>query len=161
MRHYLLFFILFGLSLPSFAAKVYQWRDSSGNVFYSDQPPPSIAAKERTIRPNTINNANTASAPNKTATSNAPQVVLWIMPQCGSPCDEAVALLDSRKLSYDVKTADPNKEASMIEFFGIVGTMQQRPPVLVIGKDVFKEWNSAAWHAAISKAGFSRANDKK
>ncbi|WP_027468122.1 DUF4124 domain-containing protein [Deefgea rivuli] len=157
MRHCLLLLLL-SLSLPSFAAKVYQWRDASGNVFYSDQPPPSVAAKERTIRPNTINNANAASAPSKEATKNTPQVVLWIMPQCGSPCDDAVALLDSRQLNYDVKTADPAKEASMIEFFSLVGTLQQRPPVLVIGKEVIKEWNSAAWHAAISKAGFARPN---
>lgn len=160
MRHYL-FLILISLSIPSFAAKVYQWRDSSGNVFYSDQAPPSVTAKERTIRPNTVHNAAAASSPANASSSNTPQVVLWIMPQCGPPCDEAVALLDSRKLNYDVKTADPAKETSMIEFFGIVGTMQQRPPVLVIGKDVLKEWNSAAWHTAISKAGFSRASDKK
>lgn len=155
-----LFLIALSLSTLSFAAKVYQWRDSNGNVFYSDQPPPNTAVKERTIRPNTVSNA---SAPNsqKNAQSNTPQVVLWIMPQCGTPCDEAVALLDSRKILYDVKTADPGKEATMIEFFSTVGTLQQRPPVLVIGKEIYKEWNSAAWHAAISKAGFARPKDAK
>ncbi|QZA79112.1 DUF4124 domain-containing protein [Deefgea tanakiae] len=155
-------FLLLTLSIctSSFAAKVYQWRDSSGNVFYSDQPPPNAAAKERTIRPNTFNNAS-APTSKKDATANVPQVVLWIMPQCGSACDEAVALLDSRQILYDVKTADPAKESTMIEFFSLVGTLQQRPPVLVIGKEVLKEWNSAAWHAAISKAGFARPNDKK
>lgn len=153
MRPFLLLLLL-SISTPSFAAKVYQWRDSSGNVYYSDQPPPNTGAKERTIRPNMVNNAS-APAGNKENT-NTPQVVLWITPQCGNSCDEAVALLDSRQILYDVKTADPSKEATMIEFFGIVGTLQQRPPVLVIGKEVLKEWNSAAWHAAISKAGFAR-----
>lgn len=151
----LLLLLLLSISASSFAAKVYQWRDSSGNVFYSDQPPPNTAVKERTIRPNTVNKGN-ASVSNKENTIVTPQVVLWIMPQCGSSCDDAVALLDSRKILYDVKTADPSKEATMIEFFGLVGTLQQRPPVLVIGKEVLKEWNSAAWHAAISKAGFAR-----
>lgn len=159
MRHYL-FLILLSLSIPSFAAKVYQWRDINGNVFYSDQQPPSIIAKERTIRPNTINNL-AASEPSKESLNTPLPIVLWIMPQCGSPCDEAVELLDSRNLTYDVKTADPAKESSMIEFFGVVGTLQQRPPVLMIGKQVLKEWNSAAWHAAITKAGFARPNDKK
>ena len=154
MTRTLFFLLLFSISTSSFAAKVYQWRDSSGNVFYSDQPPPNTAAKERTIRPNTLNNASTPVS--NTVADSTPKVVLWIMPQCGISCDEAVALLDSRQILYDVKTADPSKEATMIEFFSIVGTLQQRPPVLVIGKDVFKEWNSAAWHAAISKAGFAR-----
>ncbi|MBM5570594.1 MULTISPECIES: DUF4124 domain-containing protein [Deefgea] len=155
MMRKLFVLLILSLSTSSFAAKVYQWRDSSGNVFYSDQPPPNAPAKERTIRPNTVSKASETSQ-QKESTLNTPQVVLWITPQCGIACDEAVALLDSRKILYDVKTADPAKEATMIEFFSVVGTLQQRPPVLVIGKEVIKEWNSAAWHAAISKAGFAR-----
>ena len=141
--------ILSLLATPCFAAKVYQWRDSNGNVYYSDQAPPTSNVKQRTIRPNIVGNASAS-----VTAAPATPLVLWIMPSCGSQCDEAIQLLDSRKLAYDVKIADPNKEATMIEYFGVVGSLQVRPPVLLIGKTVIKEYNSAIWHAALSKAGF-------
>ncbi|KAF0811838.1 hypothetical protein IGB42_03648 [Andreprevotia sp. IGB-42] len=133
------------------SAKVYQWRDADGNVFYSDQPPAGQVARERTIRQNVIN-SGTASAPKREA-SPSYAVTLYISQGCGLPCEEALGLLDSRKVEYEVRTVG-SSEAEMIQFINAVGSMSTRPPVMIIGKEVIKNWDRAIWSAALSKAGF-------
>ena len=40
------------LLLPAAAvAQIYQWKDASGKIHYSDQPPPATAKQERTVTP--------------------------------------------------------------------------------------------------------------
>ncbi|QLI82398.1 DUF4124 domain-containing protein [Chitinibacter fontanus] len=135
------------------AGKVYQWRDADGRVYYSDQPPPQVVAKERQIRPNTIGNASQAqSKASKVAAED--EIVLWVSANCEPACSQALAILDQRNVRYEVKNADPSNEKSMLGFFNAAGTMQARPPILIIGKNVLKEWNSPVWQAELSKAGY-------
>lgn len=56
------------LLLPFAAtAQIYQWKDASGKVHYSDQPPPATAKQERTFAPRGF-----APAPDNAAASDAP-----------------------------------------------------------------------------------------
>jgi hypothetical protein len=44
--------VLAVLLLPAAAvAQIYQWKDASGKIQYSDQPPPATAKQERTVAP--------------------------------------------------------------------------------------------------------------
>ncbi|WP_157670039.1 DUF4124 domain-containing protein [Chitinibacter sp. GC72] len=135
---------------PVFATKVYQWRDAEGRVFYSDQPPAVSGVKERSIRPNIIGNASQVQV--KPVVKD--EVVLWVSASCEPACSQALAMLDLRQVQYEVRNVDPANEKTMLAFFTAVGTMQARPPVLMIGKEVLKEWNSPVWQAALSKAGY-------
>ncbi|MCX7207614.1 MAG: DUF4124 domain-containing protein [Proteobacteria bacterium] len=138
------------LATPTFAAKVYQWRDADGRVFYSDQPAPGQNARERNIRVQ----SSTASQVQDQAS-----MVLYVSPECGQPCSDAVALLDSRKINYELK--NPNRsEPQMIEFINLVGSLSVRTPVLLMGKKVLSPWDKLIWGATLNKAGYP-VQDKK
>ncbi|WP_297573071.1 DUF4124 domain-containing protein [uncultured Deefgea sp.] len=141
MRFWLLLTLLTTSSM-GFASKVYQWRDTEGNVFYSDRAPTHTAAKERKI--------HSSSAPAPT-TDKPAAITLWITPQCGANCEAAQALLEQSKLRYALKTADPSQEDSMLAFFNAAKTLQARPPILIIETTILKEFNLAQWQAAISQ----------
>ncbi|WP_373974822.1 DUF4124 domain-containing protein [Chitinibacter sp. SCUT-21] len=147
------------LTAPVHAGKVYQWRDADGRVFYSDQPPPVSGVKERQIRPNTVGNASQPEA--KSLSVAKDEVTLWVSAACEPACSQALAILDQRNVQYEVRSVDPGNEQSMLAFFNAVGTMQSRPPILIIGKQVLKEWNSPMWQAALSKAGYPLPKAKK
>ncbi|WP_051304887.1 glutaredoxin family protein [Chitinilyticum litopenaei] len=138
------------LPLPATAA-VYQWRDANGQVHYTDKPPPVDTVRQRKIRDNIV---ETASRPqNASAPSTTGKVTLWIAPGCGQPCEEALALLDRRKVIYDVKNITSSEKLT-IEFFAVTGSMQSRPPVLQIGGNVVQNWDPLIWSAALSSAGY-------
>lgn len=66
MRIYTL--VLAVLLVPVAAtAQIYQWKDASGKVHYSDQPPPASAKQERTFVPRGL-----APAPAATQAADAP-----------------------------------------------------------------------------------------
>ncbi|AOY00270.1 DUF4124 domain-containing protein [Jeongeupia sp. USM3] len=138
------------LSLTA-SAKVYQWRDADGQVHYTDQPPAGQTSRERTIRPNVVGNAKpvAASAPQPKGAT----VVLYTNPQCGSTCADAVALLDARKVEYEVRNPS-SSEAQLLAFYQATGQTQLIPPVLQIGNDVFRIWDPQLWSAALAKAGY-------
>ncbi|MFC7420829.1 DUF4124 domain-containing protein [Iodobacter arcticus] len=132
------------LATPAFAAKVYQWRDADGRVFYSDQPAPGQNVRERHIRVQ----SSAASQPQDQAA-----MVLYVAPECGKPCSDAVELLDSRKINYELKNPS-RSEPQMIEFINLVGSLSVRTPVLVMGKKVLSPWDKLIWSATLNKAGF-------
>ncbi|STQ90291.1 DUF4124 domain-containing protein [Iodobacter fluviatilis] len=138
------------LAMPAFAAKVYQWRDADGRVFYSDQPAPGQNARERNIRVP----SNTASP-----SQDQPVMVLYVSPECGQPCSDAVEMLDSRKINYELKNPS-RSEPQMIEFINLVGSLSVRTPVLVMGKKVLSPWDKLIWSATLNKAGYP-AQEKK
>jgi hypothetical protein len=157
MKKIILLVLLTVVAMPALAGKVYQWRDADGRVFYSDQPPPVSGVKERQIRPNTIGNkvASAASQVKEAAT-----VILWVSANCEPMCSDAIALLDQRNVPYDVRNVDPSNDKSMLAFFTAAGSMQARPPILLIGNEVFKEWNSPLWQSALTKAGYPLKSNK-
>lgn len=48
---------------PAAVAEIYQWKDATGKIHYSDQPPPGAAREERTLTPRIAPAAATANAP--------------------------------------------------------------------------------------------------
>ncbi|MEN9658528.1 MAG: hypothetical protein RL571_1993 [Pseudomonadota bacterium] len=139
MKYFLLILLL---SSPSFAAKVYQWRDVDGHVYYSDQPAAGQNVRERPIR-----------VPSNNASQAQSSMILFVTPECGQPCADAVTLLESRNISYELK--NPNRtEQQMIEFINLVGSLSVRTPVLLMGKQVLSPWDKLIWGASLNKAGF-------
>jgi hypothetical protein len=153
------FWVAMACAMPALAAKVYQWRDADGRVYYSDQPPPAVAAKERQIRANTIGNASPVASKPQIATD--PEITLWVSAGCEPACSNALAMLDQRNVPYEVRNVNPADEKSMLAFINAVGSLQARPPVLIIGKTVLKEWNSPLWQAELSRAGYPLNQRKK
>lgn len=49
MRHAILALLLAVLAAPA-AAQLYKWKDSQGNVIYSDRPPPDASQKSTTLK---------------------------------------------------------------------------------------------------------------
>jgi hypothetical protein len=145
---YLLLALL--ISSPCFAAKVYQWRDAEGRVYYSDQPAPGQRVHERPIR---VPSSNASQAQTQSG------VILFVTPECGQPCADAVALLESRNISYELK--NPNRsEAQMIEFINLVGSLSVRTPVLLMGKQLLSPWDKLIWGVSLSKAGYPPIDKK-
>ena len=42
--------IMLSILLSNASSEIYKWKDSKGNVFFSDSPPPGVKAKEVRIR---------------------------------------------------------------------------------------------------------------
>ncbi|GAA5784820.1 hypothetical protein GCM10007860_17450 [Chitiniphilus shinanonensis] len=135
---------------PALAAKVYQWRDADGNVFYSDRPPPGNVAHERTIKPNVIESG--AAAKPQPAARAAGKAVVYVFPQC-APCDEARAFLDANKVPYEVVSSDQGgpRIDSMVER---AGAENLAPPVLELNGQFLKGWQRDTWTNALKLAGF-------
>lgn len=150
---YLLATVLAGAAMLPAAATVYQWRDAEGRVHYTDQPPQGETVRQRKIRSNVVETASQPASTSAGSASDKARVTLWIAPGCGQPCEEALALLDRRKVPYDVKNFAASEKLT-IEFFNVTGSMQTRPPVLQIGSTVVQPWDSTTWAAALGTAGY-------
>ncbi|TJZ75522.1 glutaredoxin family protein [Chitiniphilus eburneus] len=137
-------------SAPALAAKVYQWRDADGNVFYSDRPPPGNIARERTIKPNVIG-SSAAARPQPTRTAAA-KAVIYVFPQC-VPCDEARAFLDANKVPYEVVSTDEGG-ARVEDMVNRAGVENLAPPVLELDGQFFKGWQRDTWSNALKLAGY-------
>jgi len=124
----LLLSILLLCSLPGYAASasVYKWTDAQGRTHYSDIPP--MDAKNLTKKSAAGNIIETDALPfeSKLAMEKNP-ITLFSYKECGSPCSEAEALLNSRGIPFTLKNTDQDK----IELKALTGDTQV--PALIIG----------------------------
>lgn len=141
------------LLAPLSYAAVYKWKDASGNIVFSDQPPPNQKAEQREIKPNVMQtsggNFNTREAMRRNP------VTLWSN-SCGEPCDEARALLGKRGVAYSLR----NPEASPADFEALkklVGSATV--PVLQVGGKTLTGFSAASWAGVLDEAGYGKAAD--
>ncbi|MGQ5522314.1 DUF4124 domain-containing protein [Chitinimonas sp. PSY-7] len=144
----LLLIALFALSPLSHASSVYQWKDASGNVIFSDQPPPNQQAQKREIKTNVMQTSG-GNFNTREAMRNNP-VTLWSN-SCGQACDDARSMLSKRGIAYSLR----NPEASATDYDllkKLVGSATV--PVLQVGSKTLTGFNAGAWASALDEAGY-------
>jgi glutaredoxin len=150
----LLFTALALLFAASAAAQMYRWVDKDGKVHYTDTPPPAAAAKSvqsRTASPSVVESSQQPYSVQQ-AVKNFP-VVLYTHADCKEPCADGRTLLASRGVPFreiavvDEKTQDELKRA----------TGDTQVPVLMVGKQPSRGYESGMWNAALDAAGYPKA----
>lgn len=146
MKRSVLFVLSIFLAGQAMAADYYRWVDEKGRVVYSDQTPPHNARNVQILKKSgTKANLGQADA---TAKDEKPPVVLYSA-ACGTPCDQAKALLDQRVIPYTIKDAtDPSIAAEVKKLTGA-----QEVPVLTIGTNVYKGFERTLWSNLLDAAG--------
>jgi glutaredoxin len=145
----LLLLPLLPLPLPA-QAQMYRWVDDSGKVHYSDQAP-SSGAKNVQKRSLSAGQGSSAALPYALQQSvrNFP-VTLYTAEACGETCAQARELLNKRGVPYsEVAVTDAPDLTQLKELSG--GNVV---PVMTVGREVYKGFESGAYKAALDAAGY-------
>ena len=135
------------LLLPALAqAQMYRWIDDSGKVHYSDQAPPSSA---RNVEKKSVPGSQSAPPPLPYALQQAVRdfpVTLYTSASC-DPCVQARELLSKRGVPYrDVDISDGDALEKLTGASGV--------PVMTVGRETYKGFESGAYQAALDNAGY-------
>jgi len=132
----------------------YKWTDANGRTVYGDSPPRDARNVQRVDARGASGDADTLAAlpyELRRATQQFP-VVLYTTPNC-VPCDSARELLRARGVPYGERTVSSKEDSDQLEKLGL----GNRLPVLTVGRQAQKEFETGAWHAALDAAGYPRA----
>jgi len=149
----LLLAALAALFATAAAAQTYRWVDKDGTVNYSNTPPPAAAkdVKSRTATPSVVESSQQPYAVQQ-AVKNFP-VVLFTHADCKEPCVEGRNLLASRGVPYrEVAVADEKSQAELKQATG-----DTQVPVLMVGKQASRGYESEMWNSALDAAGYPKA----
>ena len=139
------------LLLPVLAqAQMYRWVDDNGKVHYSDRAPLS-GAKNVQKQSISVGQSSSASLPYalQQAVRNFP-VTLYTSEVCKEPCDQARELLNKRGVPYSEVTV--TDEADLAQLKKLSG--DSVVPVMTVGREVYKGFESGAYKAALDSAGY-------
>lgn len=130
---------------------VYRWVDKDGKTHFTDTPPPADAKSSTHKR---LGDAPQAELPYvvRAAVEKNP-VTLYTAPSCGEPCNSARALLSERGIPFNERDAQGNANAQEA-LKKLVGGLEV--PVLAVGSNTLKGYESGQWHAALTDAGYPR-----
>lgn len=138
------------------AATVYQWKDASGRVHYSDQPPPTSArVHEKDLKGSSIEQDKLSFAARKAG--EAFPVVLYSAENCPG-CESGRGYLAARKIPFTEKkinSAELRDEAAKL-----LGGKEISVPFIVIGGKVHKGWLESEWAGALDAAGYPAGKAK-
>jgi glutaredoxin len=141
------------LFAASVAAQAYRWVDKDGKVHYSQTPPsPAQAAsvQKKSAGGSTVESSQQPYA-TQVAAKNHP-VTLYTAESCKEACSNARSLLAQRGVPFrEVAITD---EKTRAELRNVAGA--DVVPVLTIGKQVTKGFESESWHTALDSAGYPR-----
>jgi glutaredoxin len=141
VKRFALFLLALTFTLPA-AAELYRWTDSSGNVHYTDQPPPPSVKQIKRIRtPDTGSSEPGKSGPPVTLYSGA----------CGATCDQAADYLRQRGVPFSLKNASTDQKAAQ-ELKKRTGAMEV--PVLFIGDSMQRGYSPSVWDKMLEVAGY-------
>ena len=145
MKYGTMLFLILGLLAQPALADYYRWIDDKGRVNYSDQTPPANARQVQILKKS---GARTDLAAPSVAKDTKPPVTLYTS-ECGTPCDQAKALLDQRGTPYTLKDAgNPDVAAQLEKLSGA-----REVPVLTIGGNVHKGFERTLWSNLLDVAG--------
>jgi glutaredoxin len=142
--------IALALAASTAAAQHYRWVDKDGTVHYTDTPPPATAKNVQKKQAS----SGPAEGPvggyaTQQAAKNFP-VVLFTSEGCGSPCNDAKALLAKRGVPFrEVTVGD---DVTRDELRKISGALEV--PVMTVGKDLRKGYEPDMYDAALTAAGY-------
>lgn len=153
MYKYLALLLALALTGNPAYAELYKWIGADGKVNYSDTPPPADAKKVEKKRLNDrVSEGDGLDFATRNAMKKYP-VVLFAT-DCGTPCDQARALLAKRGVPYAEKNPEKNL-ADGKELKKLTGALEV--PDLQVGKDTpIKGFNEAVWNAALDAAGYPK-----
>ena len=139
------------LLLPLLAqAQMYRWVDDKGKVHYSDQAPAS-GAKNVQKQSMSAGQGSSASLPYalQQAVRDFP-VTLYTSEVCKETCVRARELLNQRGVPYSEVTV--TDEADLAQLKKLSG--DNVVPVMTVGREVYKGFESGAYKAALDNAGY-------
>ena len=135
-------------------AQVYKWVDASGQVSYSDMPPPKTVAKVE-IRSFAAADGLTVALPFALAQAvkNMP-IVLMTTSHC-LPCDDGRLFLKQNGIPFAEKTVATNADIEKLN----QSSGGTQLPVLIVGKTRLKGYNASDWRSMLSQAGYPANNE--
>lgn len=136
-------------------AQLYKWVGPDGKITYSDAPPPKSAKQvEQKDLASTTGSASTSGLPYELAQAvrNHP-VTLYTGDKC-EPCDEARSYLKQRGVPYAEKTVTSNDDIARLKQV----SSDSRLPLVTIGRDKHTGFESGAWGATLSAAGYPQTS---
>jgi glutaredoxin len=142
------------LLLPALAqAQMYRWVDESGKVHYSDQVPPSDARDvQKKSAPRGDSSTPALPFALQQAIKNFP-VTLYTSATC-DPCAQARELLNARGVPYkEIGIVDKQGLENLKELAGTTVV-----PILTVGRDLYKGYDSSNFHTALDNAGYPRTS---
>ena len=134
-------------------AELYKWIGPNGKVTYSDMPPPQ-SSKQAKLPSFNASGSGTDGLPYELAEAvkNNP-VILYSAAQC-MPCDQGRSLLKNRGIPFAEKTVGSNDD--LVKLRQISGDAQL--PVLTIGRNQQRGFESGAWNTALTAAGYPESS---
>ncbi len=141
-----------GLCLPlANAQQMYRWVDKDGRVTYSQNPPPTGAAKsvqQRRMTSSVVEGSDLPYAA-QVAMKNFP-VTLHTATDCNDPCKTGRDMLIKRGIPF--KEVVAGNEQSVETLRKISGGT--RVPVLQVGRQTLSGFEAGAWKNALDDAGY-------
>jgi glutaredoxin len=135
----------------SSAQQIYRWVDKDGRVTYSQNPPPTGAAKsveQRRITTSVVEGSDLPYAV-QVAMKNFP-VTLHTSSDCADPCKDGRDMLTKRGIPF--KEVVVGNEQSIEALRKISGGT--RVPVLQVGRQTLSGFEPGAWKNALDDAGY-------
>ena len=132
---------------------LYRWVDKDGKVQFSDTPPPAEATNNTAKR---MGGGYVEEGQLPYVTQVAARrhpVVLFTSDNCGDACTQARSLLTKRGIPFGEKNAQSNPDAQA-ELKKLIGEL--KVPVLKVGANTIKGYESESWQAALDEAGYAR-----
>jgi glutaredoxin len=144
--------IALALAATAAQAQLYRWIDRDGRVNFTDTPPPAFArdVQKRARDPGAADGGQ-GSFDVQQAVKKFP-VVLYTTAEC-APCKEARDLLAKRGVPY--REVSVGNEETRDELKKVAGEMEV--PVMTVGRDVQKGFETSMYHAALDTAGYPKS----
>jgi glutaredoxin len=136
------------------AAAQYKWTDATGRVVYGDNPPREARNIQRIDARGASGDADALAAlpfETRRAVQQFP-VVLYTTADC-APCDAGRQLLRARGVPYGERLISSKEDSEQLAKLGY----GERLPILTVGRQVQKEFETNAWHTTLDGAGYPRA----
>jgi glutaredoxin len=134
------------------AQQMYRWVDNNGKVHYSDKAPIANdkGVEKRKVGGSVIETSGLDYA-SQQAVKNHP-VTLYTAPNCKDACDQARALLAKRGVPFsEIAVTDEKTRAALNQASG-----DTQVPVMLVGRDVTRGWESGAYDSALDTAGYPK-----
>lgn len=148
-----LYVVLCAVALP--AAAQYKWTDADGRVGYGDSPPREARNIQRIdLRSDDGGNELLRGLPYALRrVAEQHPVVLYTTAPC-APCDAGRELLRARGVPFVERTVNSNDDIDELQ--RIAGT--NRLPVLAVGRQFERSFETGAWNALLDLAGYPRSS---
>jgi glutaredoxin len=150
--------LLVGISAMTISAiaqtNMYRWVDKDGKVHFSDQPPPQTEknVQQKRIQGNVIEVDKMPFATRDAMKKNP--VVLYTAANCDA-CKEGRTLLTTRGIPFTEKVVDKDQKL-LDELKKTAG--ETSVPMLMIGNNPIKGYETVQWQSALDTAGYPRVN---